>query len=286
MSKNDVTKKLYSVLKNNIRLNNDDRNYIYNYVFNELEKLSVNFNKEIIINGTTRKISVNKKDSINLFEEIKEYRNDILSIVLDDPGLAYIVINNSVNKNKIVSIYKKVKENYCFYNTPILFFTENMYQMLMLSNFRNNPFECYKQHNIIDKYYERRFYISKDYTYYCQNDETMRKMIASSLIEKTIQINEIDITKKFNDIKNDLYMILIDFVQFYLYLKNGKIIEEFSSKRAFEEYDKYNRIKKSKFSEILSLFDDNCILKDIEKIQKIIVFIKILKKELMKNYEQ
>ena len=113
----------------------------------------------------------------------------------------------------------------------------------------------------------------------------MKKLAISSLIEKSIQINEIDVAKKFNDIKLNFYMILIDFIQFYLYLKNDKIIEENSSKKLFEEYKKYNRIKMNNLTEILLLFDDIYKLNDIEKIQKIIVFIKNLKDELMKDYE-
>ena len=94
---NDITHKLYDVLKNNIRLSGLDRDYIFLYVFNELEKISVNFNKEAILNNAAKKININKKGSISLFDELVVYREDILSIVLDDPGLAYIVLSNSIN---------------------------------------------------------------------------------------------------------------------------------------------------------------------------------------------
>ena len=284
-NKNTVTNKLYEVLKKNIRLGKDDRDCIYSYVFNELEKLAVNFNKETILNNTVRKINVSKKGSLNLFEELEVYKNDIVSIVLDDPGLAYIVLTNSIDKNKIVSIYKQAKENYCFYNTPILFFTENIYQMLLLSNFRNNPFECYKQCNISDRYYERRFYIYKDYQYYCQKDEMLRKLIISSLAEKSVQINEIDITRKFDEIKAELYEIFVDLIQFHLCLKNGKIIQMFSSTNIIKEYEVHNKAKKAEINEILSLFESSCKLNDEEKIQKVISFTKNLKNEMIKNYE-
>ena len=279
---NGITNKLYKVLKNNINLDRDDRNHIYNCIFNEIEKLSLEFNKKIIINNKTKEINVSKKNSISLFEELYAYKKDILSIILDDPGLAYIVLNNSINKNKILSIYKKAKENYCFYNTPILFFTENMYQMLLLSNFKNEPFEFCKQSNMSNRYFERRFYIGKNHRYYHHNNEILKKLLISSLSEKTIQINEIDITKGFNDIKAELYYMLFDYIQFYLYLKNDKIINSFSSISSIEEYKKYN---KNFETEILFLFEDNCNLKDDEKVRKIIVFIKNLKNEMMEDYE-
>ncbi len=279
---NNITTKLCNVLKNNIKLDKDDRNYIYNCIFNKLEKLSIEFNKEIILNNITGKISVYRKDSISLFEELMSYKDYILSIILDDPGLAYIVLNNSINGNEILSIYRKAKENYCFYNTPILFFTENMYQMLLFSNFRNNPFEFCNQHNISDKHYNRRFYISKNYKYYYQDNEILKKMTISSLAEKSVQINEIDIIKKFDEIKGELYEIIVDLIQFYLYFKNDKIIKEFSSINIIEEYKKYNE---NFGKEILALFEDNCKLKDEEKKEKLIVFIKLLKSEMIKDYE-
>jgi hypothetical protein len=154
--------------------------------------------------------------------------------------------------------------------------------MLLLSGFRNDPFEIYKQCNIKDKYYERRFYICTNYRFCCFSSEILKKLVITSLSEQAIQINEIDITKEFKDISPELYDILISFLKFYLYLKNGKIIKNFSSENIIKEYKKYNN--KMSLSTILSLFEEDCELSDNEKIQKIVIFIKNLKYELMKNY--
>jgi hypothetical protein len=63
-------------------------------------------------------------------------------------------------------------------------------------------------------------------------------------------------------------------------LKNGRILSNYSD--IIREYDSDNYIK-----EIISIFDDGntVTLSSAEKISKVIIFIKKLKSEIMKNYE-
>ena len=213
---------------------------------------------------------------------MRAFEKDIKMIVIDSPGLCYVVLEDFAfpSIEKISNIYNKMKEDKKIYNTPIMFFSKNIFQMLVLSNFRNNPLEFYKICNINEWYKKRKIYINGDYTYFFHESKNVRQLILTAISELAIHINEIDITCEFASVKDNLFSILLQILQFNLYLKNGKILSNYSD--IIREYDSDNYVK-----EIISIFDDGntVTLSSAEKTFKVIVFIKKLKSEIMKNYE-
>ena len=282
----DVYKKLYIVLQESKRLTDMDRNNIFNYVFNKLNKISIDFNKEIMSSDKVKTLTIYKKDCIDLYTELIPFKENIKAIILDDPGLSYIVIDkkNTDYSNIMLSIYKKAKENYCFYNTPILFFTEGIFQTVLFSNFKNNPFECYSICNIEESNFTRKIYLSSNYNFYSYiNNNIFKELVVSSLSEMTIYINETNILQSFDDIRQRLYYMFIQILQFYLFLKNDKITYR-SYSNVVKDFKNNNKNRIKDVEKILFCFEEKCELKDIEKIAKIITFVKILKNELMNLY--
>jgi hypothetical protein len=285
----DVHKNLYAVLQERKKLTETDRNNIFNYVFNKLNEISIDFNKEIIAGNKVKKLVIYKRNSINLYTELIAYKENIRAIILDDPGLSYIIINNKdTDYSRIMlSVYKKAKENYCFYNTPILFFTENIFQALLFSNFKNNPFECYNIHDIEESNFTRKIYLSCDYAFYSHiNDVIFKELVISALSEMSIHINEINILQSFDNIKQHLYYLFIQILQFYLFLKNDRMKSECTYDNIIKEFKDNNKNKAKDIEKILFCFEEDCKLKDIERTAKIIIFIKNLKSELIKLYDK
>ena len=282
----DVYKKLYIVLQESKRLTDMDRNNIFNYVFNKLNKISIDFNKEIMSSDKVKMLTIYKKDCIDLYTELIPFKENIKAIILDDPGLSYIVIDkkNTDYSNIMLSIYKKAKENYCFYNTPILFFTEGIFQTVLFSNFKNNPFECYSICNIEESNFTRKIYLSSNYNFYSYiNNNIFKELVVSSLSEMTIYINETNILQSFDDIRQRLYYMFIQILQFYLFLKNDKITYR-SYSNVVKDFKNNNKNRIKDVEKILFCFEEDCKLEDIEKIAKIIIFVKNLKNELMNLY--
>ena len=197
---------------------------------------------------------------------------DIDMIILDSPGLCYLVLKEIVDINKLFLMYDKIKEKHNVYNTPILFFTKNMFQMLICSNFKNNPIDYYKICNIEEQYRSRKIYLNYDYECFYNKKEIMKQQILTSLSQTAIQINEIDITKDFKDIKYVLFENLLRIIKFYLCLKNDKITENKSYSDIINAFEKKENFKE--FQNIMLLFENNNDLSDEIKTNRIVVFIK------------
>ena len=280
----EIFKCLYAVLKDVNRIDKEKRNMIFENVFKELNKLSIIFNKDMISKDCVEKNKISSIYRLSSYGEIKTLEKYIDMIVLDSPGLCYLVLKDIVDINKIHLIYSKIKEKHNVYNTPTLFFTKNIFQMLICSNFQNSHFEYYKISNMEDKYRNRKIYLNCDYECFYNEKEIMKQIILTALSQLSIQINEIDITDEFKNIKHSLMVILLQIIQFYLYLKNGKIIEYNSYSNIINTYRKYSNNFKE-FQEIILLLESDDDLSGETKINKIFVFIKNLQRELMKDYE-
>ena len=156
--------------------------------------------------------------------------------------------------------------------------------MLICSNFKNNPLEYYKISNIEEKYRNRKVYLNSDYECFYNKKEILKPIILTAFSQSFIQINEIDITDNFQNIKQDLFVTLLQIMQFYLYLKNGKIPKTNSYLDVVDAYGKIGN-NTEEIQKIMLLFENDNNLSDETKINKIVVFIKKLQKELMKDYE-
>ncbi len=107
--------------------------------------------------------------------------------------------------------------------------------------------------------------------------------MVSSLSEMTIYINETNILQSFDDIRQRLYYMFIQILQFYLFLKNDKITYR-SYSNVVKDFKNNNKNRIKDVEKILFCFEEDCKLEDIEKIAKIIIFLKNLKNELMNLY--
>jgi hypothetical protein len=221
---------------------------------------------------------------LSSYSEIKNLEKYIDMIILDSPGLCYLVLKEIVDINKIFSLYSKIKEKHSVYNTPILFFTRNIFQMLICSNFNNKPFEYYKISDIEEKYRNRKIYLNYEYECFYNNKEVMKQVVLTALSQVSIQINEIDITEDFQNIKSDLFTNLLQILQFYLCLKNSTILEENSCSNIIDTYKNYSN-NANDLQNVLSVFENDNVLSSETKTKKIITFIKEIQRELIKDYE-
>ena len=279
----EVFEWLYATLKNIKRIKKQNRILIFDYVFKKLEELSVSFNREMISKKYVEKGKVCSENNISSYKEIKTLEKYIEMIILDSPGLCYLILKEVVDMNKILLMHGKIKEKHNVYNTPLLFFTKNMFQMLICSNFKNNPIDYYRICNMEGQYKNRKIYLNRDYECFYNKKEIMKQVILTSLSQTAIQINEIDIARDFKDIKYDLYMNLLRIIHFYLSLKNDKIQEDKSYSDVVEVHEKNSDIRE--FQDIMLLFENRNTLPDETKVKKIITFIKQTQRELMKDYE-
>ena len=279
----EIFRILYTILKNIERIDKEKRALIFDYVFKMLEELSINFNNGMISDNYVEKSKICSDYNISSYREIKMLEKDIDMVVLDSPGLCYLVLKDVVDTKNLFLIHDKIKEKHNVYNTPLLFFTKNMFQMLICSNFKNNPIDYYKICNIEEQYRSRKIYLNSDYECFYNKKEIMKQIILTALSQTSVQINEIDITKNFKDIKYDLFESLLRIIQFYLCLKNGKIIENKSYSDIVSIFENNNDAEE--IQNIMLLFEKNNDLADEIKIKKIIAFIKQIQRELIRDYE-
>ena len=279
----EIFKSLYTILKEIKRTDKENRILIFDYVFKKLEELSIKFVKEMLSNKYVEKYKISSEDTLSAYKETKVLEKDIDMIILDSPGLCYLVLKEIVDINKLFFMHDKIKEKHNVYNTPILFFTKNMFQMLICSNFKNNPIDYYKICNIEEQYRSRKIYLNYDYECFYNKKEIMKQQILTSLSQTAIQINEIDITKDFKDIKYVLFENLLRIIKFYLCLKNDKITENKSYSDIINAFEKKENFKE--FQNIMLLFENNNDLSDEIKTNRIVVFIKQIQRELIRDYE-
>ena len=277
INNSEIFENLYCVLNNVVRIDKEKRNLIFLYVFESLNKLSRKFNYYMISNRVLQKNEIEKYENISAYKELKLFKDDINMVVLDSPGLCHLVLNNSMDINKMLLIHEKAKEKYDVYSTPIMFFTKYMFQLLILSNFKNNPLDYYKFGNIDEQYKNRKVYLNGKFECFFHKDKIIKQLILTAVSELAVHINDIDITCDFESIKYDLFYALLQILQFGLYLKNGKIINKYSD--IIKEYD--NKC----FKDTISMFNNNLKLSSDEKIFKIITFIKKLKDEITNEYK-
>ena len=276
---NEIFKILYYVLKNIKRINKEQRNLIFKYILESLNELSKKFNNYVVLNNQVEKCQICEYEKISTYKEIELLEEYIEMIILDSPGSCHLILNDVSDINKILLIYEKIKEKQEVYNTPIMFFTKEMFQMLILSNFKNSPLEYYKINNINELYKHRKVYLKEKYEYFFYKNDFVRNLVLTAISELSIHINDIDITDNFKNIKHNLFSLLLQVLQFYLYLENGITLNSYSD--IVKAYDNKEELK-----EIISVFDKGGLnLSDDEKVFKVIVFIKKIQRELMKYYE-
>ncbi len=278
INNSEIFEILYYVLNDVNRIDKEKRNLIFRYVFESLNKLSKKLNYYMILNRVLQKNEIEEYENLSTYKELNLFKDDINMVVLDSPGLCHLVLNSSIDINKMLSIHEKAKEKYDVYSTPIMFFTKDMFQMLILSNFKNNPLDYYKFGNINEQYKSRKVYLNGKFEYFFYEDKIIKQLILTAVSELAVHINDIDITCDFECIKYDLFFALLQILQFSLYLKNGKIIYRYSD--IVKEYN-----NNEYFKDIIYLFNNNLKLSSDEKIFKVITFIKKLKDEIINEYK-
>ncbi|MFA7674780.1 MAG: hypothetical protein WCY38_01810, partial [Endomicrobiia bacterium] len=291
----DILKYIVFVLKDNIILKTDVRNEIFNLIFKKLNDLSVEFNNFAKKTMNLKKMNKDKQiktDNILFDEKIDNLQKEIpvSSIILDSPGICYVTIDDldtakfSQCSGSFMNFYKEIKKIKILYFTPVMFFTKNMFQMLLLAIFKNTPLNYLKLKNINNKYLNRIFYLKSNTEYYYHNYDTLKILILESVSDLSFHINDIDISKKFIDIKDKLFSLLIQVFGFNLYIKNAKIKDDSFVDNIIDSYKNYNRSKILEIDSMLLVFEDNCELSDLERIMKVISFIKKSKNEFIKDY--
>ncbi len=290
----EILAPLIVLLEKNVRLTLKNKNKIFDLVFNKINEFA-KMNNELIIfntNVSIKKISknhnVNNKYLSSVIDLIQDkFKNEILSIIIDAPGVCKVIIKGDYSANNekhyVFDIFGIMKKLAILDNTPVLFFTQPMYQMLLFARFKNMPLEEYKLSNFSNLYKKRIFFLNNDAQYHIHGKEMLDKLLLESLADMSFQINIIDTSKDFNSIKSQLLEILFNIMELNLYFKNGIIIGDI--------YKKYNSFKMFDLSSgeendlalILSVFNSS-IFSDEEKIIKIMAFMKNKKNDLMKEF--
>ncbi len=282
---------LLYVLKNNAVLSNDMRSLVFDFVFLKLDQLSKKFNEFAMKNANVKTIFKKRQTTITnkqLNNVIDLLQNEINSLIFDSPGLCYVAINNLKNgenirySQRINNIYAHVKSIHNMLYTPLLFFTENMFQTMLFAEFQNSPFNYCKLRNISDRYFQRTWYLSQDTKYYYHDGSILKFMALETLSGLSFHINNIDVSKGFVLVRNALFELFVGILQLKIYIKNGIIKNNYSSDFIINKYkDIYGN---PEFDLALNTFADDCNLSDLDKITKIIVYIKKIKDELIEEY--
>ncbi|MDD3729434.1 MAG: hypothetical protein PHI20_00185, partial [Endomicrobiaceae bacterium] len=290
----EILEPLIVLLEENMRLTVKNKNKIFDLVFNKINEFA-KINNELIVfntNVSIKKISknhnVNNKYLNAVVDLIQDkFKNEILSVIIDAPGVCKVIIKGDYSANNekhyVSDIFEIMTKLAILDNTPVLFFTQPMYQMLLFARFKNMPLEEYKLSNFSNLYKKRIFFLNNDNQYHIHGKEMLDKLLLESLADMSFQINIIDTSKDFNSIKSQLLEILFNIMELNLYFKNGIIIGDI--------YKKYNSFKMFDLSSgeendlalILSVFNSS-ILSDEEKIIKIMAFMKNIKNDLMKEF--
>ena len=92
--------------------------------------------KEIELESNVEKIEINNVENIYSYRSMRAFEKDIKMIAIDSPGLCYVVLKDFAfpSIERISNIYNKMKEDKKIYNTPIMFFSGNIFQMLILED--------------------------------------------------------------------------------------------------------------------------------------------------------
>jgi hypothetical protein len=173
VSEKQYFNQIVGVLKYNNNLPFDIKNEIVNIIFTKLDKLAKDFVNLLKDNVSLSVVSKNpEKITHSLFNtKLQEFNSKEIEVILfEDPGLCYVELENSNNKWSDLFLYysEKIKNISIIHNTPVLFFTHNLFQMMILSKFQDTPLNIFKLSNLKNKYKSRLFYLKniKEYYYY------------------------------------------------------------------------------------------------------------------------
>ena len=287
----DYLNNILEVLLNNKNFTKETKDEIFNIVFAKLDKLSEDF---INLLKAKTDLSVISKDFRNVEHSlfgIKLAKLDvskIKSILFEDPGLCCVVFeSNTGMRFSDLSLYynKQIKDISIVHNTPILFFTKDMFQMALLSKFQDTPLNILKLNNLKSKYKNRIFYLKDNMQYYYHKKEVLKMLILESVSEQSFKLNDIMILKKFSQIDKELYSVLIQMLEFYLYMKNDKITKIEDSENVVLKYSSVSQTNKQEINDVLMCFSEENSLSDYDKKVKILTFVKKLKDSIIENYE-
>jgi len=288
----DYLNNILEVLLNNKNFTKKVKDEIFNIVFAKLDKLSKDF---INLLKAKTDLCVISKDFRNVEHSlfgIKLAKLDISkikSILFEDPGLCCVVFESNTGMRFCeLSLYynKQIKDISVVHNTPILFFTKDMFQMLLLSKFQDTPLNILKLNNLKSKYKNRIFYLKDNMQYYHHKKEILKMLILESVSEQSFKLNDIMMLKKFSQIDKELYSVLIQMLEFYLYMKNDKITKIEDSENIVLKYSSVSQTNKQEINDVLMCFSEESSLSDYDKKVKILTFVKKLKDSIIKkNYE-
>ncbi|MFA7074874.1 MAG: hypothetical protein WC234_06795, partial [Endomicrobiaceae bacterium] len=247
---NGVLINLLYVLKDNALLEKNDRNRIFDLIFGKLNDLSLEFNN---FAGHFMNIKKIKKDkqletgNILFDEKIPALQREMpfSSIILDSPGMCYVETDyipaDRRYSESFVNFNREIKKIKIVYNTPVMFFTKNMFRSLLLSVFRGTPLNYLNLTNINNRYLHRLFYLKENAEYYSHNSDTLKIFVFEAVSDISFHINNIDISKKFIDNKEDLFSLLMLFFGFNLYIKNARINKNSFYNGIIDAYKNYNK---------------------------------------------
>ncbi|MDD5021093.1 MAG: hypothetical protein PHR82_03020, partial [Endomicrobiaceae bacterium] len=290
----NILKPLIFLFQTNIRLTLENRIKIFDLMFAKINNFA-KFNNEFIVANTkvsTLKINkrhnVNNKHLDNMIDLLqKKFNNEILSIVVDAPGVCKVIIEGNYYQSNgiryLFDIFKNIKKLAILDATPVLFFTKSMYQMLILARFKSMPLEEYKLTSFSNVYKKRIFFLKDDIEYWIHGKEILTKLLLESLADMAFQINIIDVTKNFDSIKSQLLEVLFNMMELKLYFKNDTINSDIHKKYNSSKMFNLSIEDESALSAVLNVFNNN-VISDKEKIMKIMFFIKNIKNDLTKEF--
>ncbi len=285
---------LMLLLKQNIRISLDERNAVFNLIFNKINDYSGHSNAFIASNAGVNLIKVKKNHNLNnkhLTNTIdllqKMFNNSISSIIIDAPGVCKVIVKEDCCKNGEIrnfnDIYKNIKQLDLSNNTPVLFFTESMFQMLLFARFKSMPLEEYRLKSFSNIYRKRVFFLAEDNQYFIHGCDMRKNLLLESLAEISFQINMLDVTKNFDSLRENILEILFNLTELNLYLKNDIITNDIRNMyNSFKMFNPDDSDQKE-LACVLNVFNDG-LMPDKEKIIKIILFIKKVKNGLMKEF--
>ena len=283
--------KILDVLLSNKKLNKETRDEIFNIVFAKLNKLAKDFISFLKDNTDLSVISKDVKNIEHSLFGIKLAKLDvskIKSILFEDPGLCYVVFENDTDiRFSEMSLYynKQIKDISITHNTPVMFFSEDMFQMMLLSKFQDTPLNILKLNSFKNKFKSRVFYLKDNIQFYQYKKDILNMLIREAVSEQSFKLNDIIMLKKFNEIDKELYSVLMQMLEFYLYMKNDKITKIENSENIVLKYSSVNQENKQEINDVLMCFSEESLLNDYDKKIKILTFIKKLKDSIIKNYE-